>query len=136
MADFSQNITNSVRVFGGEPATKWGDAVGTPYTMVWGTTLWGEGSYTTIFSMGKIISESLALGDVYAKGSNKKISESLLPGSDMYIERLSDGSGWQYVFTSDTTNAEERDFATYTSSSVYDATFTCAAANSTSWTAG
>ena len=133
MANFSQNITNTVNVFGNGPSTKWGQAVGVPYTMTWGTSKWGEGESIPVAFI-KVISNSQALTWDYARAEVRKVFEigSTPVGCDPFLERLSDGS-WNYVFVSDTTDAEERDFSTWTSATASDATFTCQAAAGTSW---
>jgi len=50
----------------------------------------------------------------------------------MSLETLRNGV-WDVVFVSDTTNATERDFASWTEVSKPDVTFTCGAAASTTW---
>lgn len=135
MADFLKTITNSVNLFGGEAATKWGSALGAPYTMVWGTTKWGEGTYTIIINIGKTVRESTTISEAHFKsvGFQRTITALVVPADNISIERLSLGI-WNYVFTSDTTNASDRTQASYVSGAGHTATFTCQAAGSTTWT--
>lgn len=135
MADFSKNITNTVNVFGDGPSTKWGQANGYPYTMTWGTSKWGEGESLPI-AFVKVISNSQDLTFDYTGSSLRKVVDigSAPVLSDMGSEVLRDGTGtWLYVFTSDTTQGEDRDSATWTETTASDATFTCQAAAGTTW---
>ncbi len=52
--------------------------------------------------------------------------------ADMSQESLRNGD-WNVVFVSDTINAEDRDFATWSESSDSSLSFTCQAAASTTW---
>lgn len=133
MADFTQNITNAVRCFGMGPSTKWGQALGAPYTMTWGSSQWGEG-LPMQFQVVKYVANSQAM--TWEKTSID-VGKAVDIGSaafafEMYSQTLKNGD-WFYVFTSDTTSGEDRDFATWTESTVTDATFTCQAAAGTSW---
>lgn len=135
MADFTKNITNTVNVFGNGPSTKWGQAVGFPYTMTWGTSTWGEGESLPI-AFVKVISNSQGLAFDYAGSTfNKYVDFGSTPVlCDPFSETLRDGTGtWKYVFTSDTTEAEGRDFTTWSEVTATDATFTCQAAAGTVW---
>lgn len=133
MADFTQNITNSVRCFGQGPSTKWGGANGFPYTMTWGVSKWGEGESLPI-AFQKVISNSQALTWDYYGASVAKVVDagSAALSFEMYSQVLKQGD-WFYVFTSDTTAGESRDFASWTAVSADDATFTCQAAAGTTW---
>lgn len=135
MADFSKNITNAVNVFGNGPSTKWGQAFGFPYTMTWGTSRWGEGESLPI-SFKKVIGNDLFPLFEYARSGLRKNFDfgSFLPTQAMGSSTLRDGTGvWKYVFISDTTSQNERDFASWTAGTDPDVTFTCQAAAGTSW---
>lgn len=131
MADYTKTITNSVNLFGLNPSNKWGSAV-FPYTMTWGTTKWGEGSFPEIFSIIKYASSSISPDTVIVKSSRKVIENSMIVSSDPSSEKLMTGV-WNVVFASDTIEAENRDFPTWTQSSSVSVSFTCAAAGSTTW---
>lgn len=134
MADFTKTITNGLRVFGAEFSTKWGQSVGTPYTMVWGTTNWGEGSYTLVINVQKLIENSVAPTFDYARSeSTKLINNTMSVDADMGTETLSQGD-WNYVFPSDITDIEDRSRATWTEGSGSTTSYTTATAGSTTWT--
>lgn len=132
MANFTQNISNSVRVFSEGPSTKWGQASSFT-TMVWGTSTWGEGESLPLRVI-KVVSNSLDTSGVFAGASVVKAVSigSASVAFEMSSERLSQ-NGWTYVFPSLATDGEERDFATWSAVSATDATFTCGTAGSTSW---
>ncbi len=132
MANYTQNITNAVRCFGPAASTKWGQA-NFAYTMTWGVSKWGEdGINPTQFI--KVISESQSMTwdrSSVGVGKNFEIG-SIAADNDMGSEELTQGS-WNYVFVSNEQDAEDRDLATWTEGQSPDATFTCQAANGTSW---
>jgi hypothetical protein len=100
MPTFTQNVSNTVRVFGEGPSTKWGDALPFPNTMTWGVSTWGEG--LSLFKMPtKLIENSQAATGVYSRNEPQKLIENSMPVSgDLYLEQLRDGTGnWQYVFS-------------------------------------
>ena len=151
MADWTQNISNSVGVFGFATTSKWGDANGPGYTMVWGTTLWGEGSYDVVVDIQKLIANSILpdtiiINDVLhavdlgstlltsdiSKESFHLIGNDLSVTGDLSSEKLSQGS-WNYVFPSNTDELETRTFVTFTCGSVSGFSYTCQAAGSTTW---
>lgn len=132
MAALTKTITVSVRAFGGGPTTKWGQTFGVGYTMTWGTTKWGEGSVTVIFTANKLIANSLTPDSALLKSARKVITNSVSPTSDPVSETLGSG-GWRYVFVSDTTNAEDRDFTSWSEESAGASSYTCLPAGSTTW---
>lgn len=131
MADFNITISNHVNTFGPESTNTWGGAWGA----VWNQFLWGYGNVGLVTSVGKLISESQALSDqvTISVYFYKSISNALAPVGDMGSESLTDGSGYSYVFPSDTTEAEDRDFPNWTSGTTGSQSFTCQAAGSTTW---
>lgn len=130
MAAFTKTLTNSIRAFGGSPSTKWGQVA--PYTMIWGSSKWGEGTFTVIFEYGKTVLNSLAPDTAVIKEVQKLINDDLNCSEDMASEILTNGI-WRVVFVSDTVNVEERDTADWTSLSANTTSFTCLPAGSTSW---
>ena len=151
MPTFTKTITNSVNLFGLNPSNKWGEAIPI-YTMTWGVTKWGEGTYPNIFSVIKYASSSVSPDTTLVRSVSKLIEDSIAPDtaivkqvtkpsidfgsvavtSDPSSEQLSVGI-WKVVFASDTTEAEDRDFPTWDQSAAVSASFTCAAAGSTIW---
>lgn len=131
MADYSITISNSVNAFGPESTNTWGGSWGA----VWGQFLWGYGNVGLVTTTGKLISEALVCTDQFeiAVYFYLSISNTLTPSGDMDSESLTDGSGYSYVFPSDTTEAEDRDFPTWTSGAAGSQSFTCQAAGSTTW---
>lgn len=136
MADYSKNITNAVNVFGGGPSSKWGDANGYPYTFTWGTTTWGEGGSLPL-SFQKVISNNIPTTfDYYAAQYTKRSDLGSVVGDFTATSQTLRQGSWYYVFTSDTYLGSERDFASWTSGTRADATFTCLPTNVTSWSSG
>lgn len=132
MANFTKTITNSVNLFGGSRTSKWGSAV-LPYTMTWGTTKWGEGTFSLVFSVQKVITNSLSPTTDLSKGVRKIITNTFSAAGAMTSEILTNGT-WRVVFVSDTVNVQDRDSATWASGAANSASYTCAAAGSTTWT--
>lgn len=132
MADFIKTISNSINLFGNGPSTKWGESFGFPDTMVWGTSTWGEG-YSLVIDIEKFISNSITPDSAIYLESQKLISENISLSFETTSEKISQGE-WNYVFVSDVTNAEDRDFTTWSQGSGVNTSFTCGTAGSTTWT--
>lgn len=132
MASLIATITNSVRVFGGGPSTKWGDVNGAGYTMVFGTTKWGE-SFAAPIGFIKLIENSQAFSDAYLKLQNKLIENNIYFLSETTSEGLYSGE-WNYVFPPNTVEAENRIATGWSAASNSATTYTCLPAGSTSWT--
>jgi hypothetical protein len=132
MADFTKTITNSVNLFGGSPSSKWGQSV-LPYTMTWGSTKWGEGTFSLVIDFRKIIENSLTPTTDIIKNVQKIISENLDLSQDISSEVLNNGA-WRVVFISDTINIRERDTTTWSSQSANTVSYSCGSAGSTNWT--
>jgi hypothetical protein len=127
VADFNINISNSLNVFGIAPSNKWG-------AWNWGAFLWGEGTADLQVSVVKLISESLTVDESYSGQSvTKLIAESFTVDSDMESETLTDGNGYLHVFHDRTTEAENRQFATWTSGTAASGTWTSQAVAATTW---
>lgn len=132
MADFTKTITNGINVFGNNPSTKWGQA-NSPYTMTWGVQKWGEGSFSIVFSVEKLITNSLLPDTAMLFEAQKFVTSDLILSEDLSSEILTNGN-WRIVFVSDTINVEDRDTAVWTSSTTSTGTFSCMTAGSTTWT--
>lgn len=131
MADFSITISNSLNTFGPAPSTQWG--TGTPYTMTWGVSKWGEGTQDLMADVGKFLAETLSLADSFYKSFEKVWSDSIASAMETSSEGLSDGSGWNYVFVSNTTEGESRASGSYSASSAVGTSYSSQAAGSTTW---
>jgi len=131
MAAFTKTISVGLRLFGGGPSTKWGQAVGAPYTMTWGVSKWGEGAKVVI-AAAKLISNQITPDSAISKQAQKLISISVSPASDMLEETLASGV-WKYVFVNNTTNGEERDPTMWAQASEPTTTFACQPAGGTVW---
>lgn len=131
MADFNITISNHVNTFGPESANTWGGDWGA----VWGQFLWGYGNVGLVTYTGKLLTDSVTPSDALTVSVYfyRSISNSVTPGGDMGSEELSDGSGYRYVFPSNTNEAENRAIPTWTSGSAGSQSFTCQAAGSTTW---
>lgn len=134
MADFNITVSNNLRLFGVEPSTKWGEGLGVPLTMVWGTALWGYG-YTTVIDIEKVIGNAVTVDSAVEKyvDFNMTISNQIVPAFETSSEQLKNGD-WNYVFPDNTTDGEERDFANWSVASDQNTSYTSFAASSTSWT--
>lgn len=132
MADYVKTITNSINLFGLNPSSKWGDNNGFDYTFVWGTTRWGENSFTLVFNVEKLIDNSISADDIIINETEKVISNDLTISEDLSSENLSQGD-WSYVFPPNTTEGEDRIFTSFTCGSIQSTSYLCATAGSTIW---
>lgn len=135
MADFTKTITNALYLLGESPTSKYGQNNGFGYTAVFGTTKWSEGSFSLVFQVQKGLDNTLVVsggeqGILFQKVITNTVS---LVTFEAEMETLKNGT-WDYIFVNNTTDAEQRDFTTFTSRSVSTTSFTCLAAGSTSWT--
>lgn len=142
MANWTKNISNTIGLLGLEVSSKWG-------SMVWGTDPWGDGN-SIIFDISKVVSNNLSsdssqtkemihlvensapIDSTIAKDSYLHLYNTMIVSGDMNSEKLSQGS-WDYVFPPNTTEGENRNPASWTSSTISSQTFTCFSASSTSW---
>lgn len=132
MANLSKTITNSIQSFGPAPSTKWGS--GSPYTMTWGASLWGEGTQDLPVYMTKGISNGVSVADAVALSIlyTMVISESFSLTSETVSETLQSG-GYYYVFAGPVTDAENRSRPTYASGSVTAPSWTTLTASDITW---
>lgn len=131
MADYNKTITNHINVFGPESTNTWGGSWGA----TWGSFLWGYGNVGLVTLVQKLISEAVVTTDLLTISAYfyQSISNGFAVAGDMGSETLTDGSGYSYVFPSDTTEGEDRDFPNWTSGTTSSQSFTCQAAGSTTW---
>lgn len=145
MADFTITISNQLYALGPEQLSP----------SLWGTFQWGENwGYTAIdlicevdksiansitpseavlqFGFDKELSESLSMTDEFSRGSELTIYNTLSPTGDLSSETLAIG-GWNYLFVKPSTNAEDRNLATFTTQSNASTTWTSGTATSTTW---
>lgn len=128
MADYSVNLYNSIDIFGAGPASLWGVAQGS-------VDNWGYGSVDMRQSVVKLIENTTTLSDETFLNASKLISNSLAMTDAMAEETLRDGQGYNYLFVSNKTDAEDRWQGTWTNQSVGDvATYTTSSGSSTNWT--
>lgn len=143
MANFSITISNSLNLLGLGPPSLWGEK--------WNQFYWGFGSATIPFNVLHVYSTDLTPDTSMAFEASHLIQESLTPTSDvskeaqitysndlvsefeMTDEQLSDGSGYTYIFPSDASNLEDRDYPTYASQAAGTQTYTSASVGSTNW---
>lgn len=105
MADFTQTVSNSISVFGTSPSSLWGQ-------MLWGDN-WGEGSVDLITSTDKLIENAVTPDSAIVKDATHLIEDSVSVSSETSHEGLKDAAGYDYVFVSNTIEAEERDPTTW-----------------------
>ncbi len=144
MADFSVTIVNGLPMLGMSPTSGNWNAV------TWNAFLWGytldlpidvlkglAESNTPTTALGKYtekgIDDTTTLGDDLEAEFVKLISESFTLVGDLTSQTLRDSSGYYHVFHSDTTEAEDRDFPTWTAANAQTASWVVSAASSTVW---
>ncbi len=132
MADYVITITNGVRLFGNGPSTKWGDSNGYAYTMVWGTSKWGESSFSLVFNVEKLIENYVTPDTIIINETEKLIQNDLTLSEDLSSEMLRQGD-WSYIFPPGVTENEDRIFTSFTCSSAQTVSYTCLAVGSTTW---
>jgi hypothetical protein len=132
VADHVISISNSLNLFGPAPSTKWGE--GSPYTMTWGTSKWGEGTEDLIVSVEKYLGNEITASDAYFKEAAHAVNFGEISSTfEMSSESLLDGSGYYYVFRKPSTDAENQVITTYASGSVASVTWTSGTVSATSW---
>ncbi len=146
MANFSKTITNSVRLFGQGPSSKWS-------AHNWNAFRWGEGTvdirtdvvhYTgTALNAASSVQKSVfhyldtqlqVLDSSVLKSASRTINMGAITvGGDLFSETLRDGSGYQYNFPDRTAEGESRTFVTWTQAVDGSAAWTMTTAPSTTW---
>ena len=108
MADFTQTVTNTLRVFAGGPTSKWNE-------QVWNAFVWGEGTVGMLTQAGKVVANTLTLTGVISNfGVIKFIANGLTLTMDRDQTNLSTGNGWNYVFPSNVTDIDDRTVTNWT----------------------
>lgn len=114
MADYTITITESLNMFGGGPTSLWN-------SYNWGSFNWGEGTADVITSTNHLVSETVTFTDsIVSKVIGKLVSETLTPTDAIAAEYLQDGSGYNYLFPSNTTNHVDQSIPSYTVGSTPD----------------
>jgi hypothetical protein len=133
VADHTITIANSLNVFGDDPPTRWGTSA--HFVMTWGTDKWGYGSEDMQEEVGKFLEPgSVALTSAITQIEVVLIlSNAITFSSALTLERLSDGSGWDYVLPGGTTNGVDQIATTYANGSSASTTYTTSSAPSTTW---
>jgi len=144
MANLSITILNTLDFFGPSNATKWN-------SFTWNAANWGQdadlGTQTTKVvdstatpdsDMVKYVLHGLDFGSTaldsdVVKNYVMTILNALSVSADMYSETLRDGAGYYYLYPNNATNAEDRDFPTWTSSGANSTTWTNPSTTPTTW---
>lgn len=142
MANYTQTVAESLRVFGVVPSTKWGTY--NDYVMTWGVDKWGYGSEDTPQQVNKVIGESITPADslgpkqvvhyldsefVYvtddaAKSTTRVLNSDTLTASDAPRDVYLQNGIYYYNFISNTIDAEERDIAGYSQTATPNTIYT------------
>lgn len=127
MADYTQSITDSIRVFGPDFADNWG-------TMLWGDK-WGYGSQSIALGVETIKSESFSESDLVITDieTTSVGAELVVLGAVGSNESLYNGS-YLYVFPGPTTNNEDELIPTYVQGTITAGSWTSLAVAGGTWT--
>ncbi len=150
MADHNITISNSLNTFGPAPTDLWNE-------WNWNAFKWGEGTADLQVFVNLIVNTSalapssavelfwnfyISIADASLVLDSSvtpyfytsiNIANTLTPVADMYAESLTDGSGYNYVFPSNVTDAEQRTIPTYTDVDGASTTWTTSTASTTTW---
>jgi hypothetical protein len=147
MADHNKTLSNSLNLFGGGGASLWN-------AYNWGSFKWGEGTVAFPQDVLHLVSSSLAptsdassLQPVHyldggsfsfdttplKRGTRVLTSETLTLSGETTSEQLGDGSGYYYVYVSNTTNSEDKDETSWSGVAAGSASWTTATVTSVSW---
>lgn len=127
MANYSKTVSNSLRLFGVAPSSKWG-------AYNWNAFIWGEGTtdLTTIIekwlSNAVTPSSTVSISLFFAQ----TISNTLSVTSDMGSETLTDGAGYNYVI-GNASELEDRSLPNWTDQTRDTETYTTVSNASTTW---
>jgi hypothetical protein len=117
MADYTITVSAYVNCFGGSPSSKWATNAAGSYTGTWGVTLWGEGTEDVPCDVENLISNTQAIdGGALSFDTVHLVEGTISVASETSSESLKTGS-WNYVFVSDTTEAENRDITSWSETS-------------------
>lgn len=143
-----KTFTNSIVMFGPSPTTKWG-------SFLWGTGLWGEkgsalntyaeflrtkansvaptSTVSTVAEFYRTKTNLITPTDLFSKHKAFIIQNDLTLTFETSDEELTDGNGYNYVFTKPANNAENRDITSYTSGASLSDLFTVSSPVTTTW---
>jgi hypothetical protein len=146
MADFTQTITNTFKVFGPDVTYLWNE-------FLWGTGYWGvdgdldldigklysstvTGTVALTFDAIHILPVQTTTVDVALTFDVvHTLSAQTITGSDAFSDlSLTDAAGYEYVYPSKTTNLATIASGTFAPVSIGSDAFTTFAVTSTSWT--
>jgi hypothetical protein len=108
VADLSITISNQINTFGIEPSNKWNE-------FLWGEN-WGYGNTDLKTELSHfLISEAIGLADSWSTVVTffKTFANTITTDGDASEQELTDGSGYNYVFTRPTIDAETRANTTF-----------------------
>lgn len=127
MANFTKTITNTVNCFGPAP-TFWN-------FFNWGSGKWGEGSQGLVKSNNKAIANSQSISDDYVTlfYAIITITNQISTAFEMTQETLTDAAGYNYVFTGNTTNSDDRVDTVYQNTSSAAVSWTADTKPTTTW---
>jgi hypothetical protein len=126
LADHTKTISDSINVFGLAPSTKWNE-------FSWGVGKWGEGSNGIFKQVGKFLVEPQASADSISRNASKYLAETQLVTMVETDTKLTDGSGYSYVFPGGGSDAEEQVITDFTKQSDGSTSWTKQSDGSTSW---
>ena len=126
MADFAITLSNFITLLGGDGTNKWG-------VMLWSEN-WGSSQDVQVH-VSKTFSESISLSDALSTimNFNKTFSPTISLDGGPTNETLRDSNGYEYVFPSSTTNAEDRALTAYSEVAEPSTSYSSSTATSTSW---
>ena len=129
--DYTKTISNSIRTFGLGASTKWGAT----YSMVWGTSKWGEGTIDLQTDVAKYISNSYSVAETLSTETAfiKSFSYQLTLGFEGTEETLQDAAGYYILFPGDVRDGDERTSATYTEQSNASTSWASGTVAATTW---
>lgn len=117
-----------MNILGGEPPSLWG-------VMVWGVDEWGD-TTDLITETTKVLEGSLTFADdTVLQPTIALDGETLTLSSDVTSLHLYDPAGYSYLFIPNTTDADDRVFASYTELGSESTTWTEDTTTSTEWSA-
>jgi len=144
MADFTITVSNQLYPLGPDAGTpslwnvfQWGDLWQfTPTGLVTETEKVLANSISQsdeyFFDAEKVVSNDVTPSDEYSKHVERSIENTLAPSFETSDETLTNGS-WNYVFRRPSTNAEDRNLATFSTQSNAQTTWTSATITSSTW---
>lgn len=126
MTDYTKTLTDTLRVHGPQPTSKWG-------TMLWGEN-WGIGTELQTDVDKGALSGTITLDDSYTRSiSLATLTGTISLSGALNDLNLADSNGYSYVFTYPTNDSEDRANTTYTKASTQGTSWTEGSEAGTSW---